>query len=320
MKRTLVTVLPELTAEQKERIRTAAENNGFTVLFFDTANEAKEAAGDAEILLAPFPELAEGNANLRWCATPFAGVERFCEPGVFSNDDVILTNGSGAYGIAISEHVIMVLLEVLRRRNEYAEHMRNHAWIRNLSIRSIYGSRITLLGTGDIGQACAKRLRAFEPESITGVSQSGRNPENLFDRVVPVNELDEVLKETDVLILSLPATAETFHILDARRLALLKDQVVVINVGRGSCIEEAALEEEVCTGRIYAALDVFEQEPLPETSRLWDNDHVLLTPHVAGDMSLACTVERIVDLFLENFDCYVSGKPLNHAVDRKRGY
>ena len=123
-----------------------------------------------------------------------------------------------------------------------------------------------------------------------------------------------------MLVISLPGTKETFHMLDDRRLALLPDGALVINVGRGPVIDQKALEKELRAGRLRAALDVFETEPLPADDSLWDCPNLLMAPHVAGNMTLPYTRDRIVELFLEDFENYCAGRPLARQVDLKRGY
>ena len=132
--------------------------------------------------------------------------------------------------------------------------------------------------------------------------------------------LDSVLPETDILIISLPGTAETLHMLDTRRLAMLPDHALIVNVGRGAVIDQQALESELRSGRLLAALDVFEQEPLPDDDPLWTCPNLLITPHIAGNMTLPYTRRRIVELFLEDFENYCAGKPLARQVDLQRGY
>ena len=166
----------------------------------------------------------------------------------------------------------------------------------------------------------AVRLRAFGPERLAGVNRRGANPGGLFDTVVTQERLDEILPETDILIISLPGTAGTAHMLDGKRLALLPDGALVVNVGRGSVIDTRALEKELRDGRLRAALDVFETEPLPPGDTLWDCPNLLITPHTAGNMTLPYTVERIVSLFLEDFENYCAGRTLRRLVDRKVGY
>lgn len=320
MRRKLVTVLSVLSGSHRAQIAEAAEKNGFAALFFDSAAAAMPALAEAEIVFGQSAALAKNSPRLRWLCTPSAGVDQFCGEGVFAASGAVVSNSSGAYGVTIAEHVVMITLEMLRRQPEYSAIVRRREWVRNLPVRSIKGSRIALLGTGDIGRECALRLRAFGPASLTGVNRSGRNPQSLFDRVVPRDRLDSVLPETEILIISLPGTAETFRMLDARRLALLPDHALVVNVGRGTVIQQQALEKELRAGRLQAALDVYEKEPLPAGDTLWDCPNLLMLPHVAGNMTLPYTKDRIVALFLEDFENYCAGRPLLRQVDLEKGY
>lgn len=320
MARILLAVMPALTEDQRSSIRAAAERSGFEALFFDTEEAARPAAARAEVMLTALPGLAENAPALKWLCTPFAGADRFPEMEPFRSGRVVLTNSSGAYGVAIAEHVVMVTLEMLRRQTAYHDIVRGRAWKRDLPIRSIFGSRITLLGTGDIGRETARRLRAFSPASLTGVNRSGADRESLFDRVLTADRLCEALPETDLLIVSLPGTPATYHMLNAEALALLPDGALAVSVGRGSVIDQQALEKEMRAGRLRAALDVFEREPLPPDDPMWDCPSLLITPHCAGNMALPFTVERIVGLFLENLERYAAGRPLLRRVDPEKGY
>lgn len=320
MPRRLVVVNPALEDAHISQIRAAAEKNGFEALFFQKTAQALPYLEDAEVVFGQSAALAQSSPHLRWLCTPSAGVDQFTAPGVFSSPDAVLTNSSGAYGVTIAEHIVMFALEMLRRQTDYSAIVARREWKRDLPVRSIKNSRVTLLGTGDIGQEAAIRLRAFGPTSLVGVNRGGKNPKGLFDRVVLQDALDSVLPETDILVISLPGTPETFHMLDARRLALLPDHALVINVGRGSVIDQKTLEKELRMGRLCAALDVFEQEPLPPDDSLWDCPNLLIAPHVAGNMTLPYTKERIVSLFLEDFENYCAGRPLLRQVDLKKGY
>ena len=251
----------------------------------------------------------------------FAGVEPLLVPGAFANPEALLTNASGAYGVTIAEHVVMVTLEIMRRQADYNRVVAAREWVRDLPIRSIRGSRVTLLGAGDIGREAAIRLRAFGPKRIIAVNRSGRDAGDMFDKTLPTSALDGVLPETDVLVMSLPGTAETAGIMDGRRLALMPKDAFLINVGRGSAIDEAALLALMQSGHLAgAALDVFEREPLPVDSPMWDCPRLLITTHIAGNMTLDYTVDRIVEMFLEDFGRYCAGMPLAHLVDREKGY
>ena len=320
MQRTLVAAIRELTRKQREEIRRAACAHGFEALFFDSPEDALPALADAEVVFCQSEFLARNAPRLRWLCSPFAGVDNFLAPGAFASAEAVLSNSSGAYGVTIAEHIVMVALEMLRRQLDYDAIVARRGWRRDLAVRSIHQSRVTLLGTGDIGREAALRLRAFRPERIVGVNRGGRDESGLFDRVLPREALDAVLPQTDILIASLPGTAETRRMLDAAKLALLPDGALLINVGRGSVLDEAALEKELRAGRLQAALDVFEHEPLPKDSPLWDCPNLRLTPHVAGNMTLPYTVERIVSMFLEDFENYCAGRPLKRLVAREKGY
>ncbi len=320
MSKKLVVSVANLEDRHIAAIAAAARAHGYAVCFCSGEEEALSQAADAEIIFSASPALAGNAPALRWLCTPFAGVNAFLDEGVFASPDAVLTHSSGAYGVTIAEHVVMVTLEMLRREPEYRAIVARREWQRGLPVRSIRNNRITLLGTGDIGQETAIRLRAFGPASLTGVNRSGSNPRNLFDAVTKQTGLDAVLPETDILVISLPATPETFRMLDARRLNLLPDGALIVNVGRGAVIDEAALERELRTDRLQAALDVFETEPLPADCPLWDCPNLLITPHTAGNMTLPYTRDRIVSLFLEDFENYCAGRPLARRVDLKKGY
>ena len=319
--RTIVVWIPGIPEEQLKRIETAAERRGFRAVFPEDRKAAGAAAADAEILFTQSNRLCGEAPRVKWVCTPSAGVDHFLKNGVPENPDTILTNSSGAYGVTIAEHVVMVTLEMMRRKAEYNAIVRERKWTRDLHIDAIHGSRVTLLGTGDIGCECARRLQGFRPACLTGINRRGQNPEGLFDRIVTVDRLEEALPETDLLICSLPATAETEGLLTAGRLAMLPENGRIVNVGRGSVLDQKALEKMLREGRLAgAALDVFTAEPVPPEDSLWDCPGLLITPHVAGNMTLDYTVERIVDQFLEDLENYTAGRELRYTVDRKRAY
>ena len=217
--------------------------------------------------------------------------------------------------------MIAVSLVMMRRLNEFMEETRAGQWFSPRAQHSIKDCRITVLGTGDIGTTFAKRAKAFEPAQIIGVCRSGKSSETVYDKVLPVSELDKVLPETDLLAMSLPATPETKGILSRERMVLLPEGAYIVNVGRGSAIDEAALADNLESGHLAgAALDVFQTEPLPEGNRLWKTKNLLITPHVAGNMTLPYTKDKNVNMFLEDLRNYKEGRPLRYLVDRRLGY
>ena len=318
--RTIVTDIAQLTDAHRAAIEAAARAHGFEARFFDSEADALADAAGAEILFAGILALVGAAKALKWLCVPSAGVEPYLPREVYGSPDAVLTNSSGAYGVTIAEHIVMVTLELMRRQGEYNQVVARRGWLRTLPIRSIRGSRVTFLGTGDIGHTAASRLRGFEPACITGVNTTG-HPAEGFDRVLPLSALDDILPKTDVLVLALPGTAQTAGLMDGRRLALLSRDAFLVNVGRGSAIDQAALVRLMKGGHLSgAALDVFAEEPIPKEDPVWDCPRLLVTPHVAGNMTLGYTLDRIVDLFLENFDRYCDGRPLMRVVGREKGY
>lgn len=313
-----------LTDTHKQRIRETAESTGFIPHFFtlDQFEEARTCLQDCEVLYAHDMNLLRAApASLKWYCCSYAGVDPYCkDPGLFANPDCMLTN-SNCYGVTIAEHVVMVLLMLLRRMPEYEETVRRRSWSNQLPIRSIRDNAFTILGLGNIGFHVAERLRGMGAAHITGLSRSGKAREPVYDEALPISSLDEVLPRTKNLIMALPATAETYHILNRDRISLLPSDSCVVNVGRGTAIEQEPLIEALNSGRLAgAALDVMDPEPLPPDHPLWSARNLILTPHVSGNMTLGYTCDRNVDLFCEDLRNYAGGKPLNGLVDRTRGY
>ena len=312
-----------LTDAHKAQIQKTAEELGFAPHFFtlDQFEEAKASVQDCEILYAHSPDLLRAApATLKWYCCSFAGVDPYCkDPAIFANPDCILTN-SNVYGVTIAEHVVMVTLMLLRRMPEYEEVVRNRSWSNQLPIRSIRDNEFTILGTGNIGVNVADRMRGMGVAKIIGLSRSGR-PHPAFDEVHPIADLDKVLPDTKILVMALPGTAETIHILNRERIALLPKDAYIINVGRGTAIEQEPLIEALNEGRIAgAALDVMDPEPLPHDHPLWSAKNLILTPHVSGNMTLGYTCDTNVAMFCEDLKNYAAGKPLNGFVDRTKGY
>ena len=312
-----------LTDAHKAQIQKTAEEAGFVPHFFtlDQFEEAKACVQDCEVLYAHSPKLLRAApATLKWYCCSFAGVDPYCkDPSIFANPDCVLTN-SNVYGVTIAEHVVMVTLMLLRRMPEYEEIVRNRSWSNQLPIRSIRDNEFTILGTGNIGVNVAERMRGMGAAKIIGLSRSGR-PHPAFDEVHPIADLDKILPDTKILVMALPGTAETIHILDRQRIALLPKDACVINVGRGTAVEQEPLIEALNSGRIAgAALDVMDPEPLPADHPLWSAKNLILTPHVSGNMTLGYTCDTNVAMFCEDLKNYAAGKPLNGFVDRVKGY
>ena len=319
--RKLAVCVTFMNEKYRRQIDAAAEAAGFMVHYYDTQAALTPHIGDYEVLFGhPVPALLRQASQLKWLCSDYAGVEKYLDDAVWPRPDCLLSNASGAYGPTISEHILMVLLMLLRRMPEYQADLCQRQWTFHTPIRSIIGSHVVMLGTGDIGSHTARRLKALGA-SVTGVCRSGRSKEPAFDRVVPIQELDSVLPSTDALVMALPSTPETEGVLSRERIALLPERAYVVNVGRGSAIDQNALVEALMQRKLAgAALDVMTPEPLPADDPLWDCPNTIITPHVSGNMSLGLTCDIDVDMFCADLARYAAGEPLANLVDRIRGY
>lgn len=309
--------------EQKhfDQIKSAAGEIGAQAFFYKSETEIPSENFDADIIYGFAPSIVKSSKTLKWLCVPWAGVDSIMGPGYFANEDCLLTNSAGAYGVSIAEHMIAVSLVMMRRLDQFLIETKNGQWLSPRPQKSLKDCRITVLGTGDIGTTFATRARAFEPAAIVGVCRSGKSSSPVYDKVLPVSELDLNLSQTDLLAMSLPATPETKGILSRERLALLPEGAYIVNVGRGSAIDEEALADNLENGHLAgAALDVFQTEPLPADNRLWKTKNLLITPHVAGNMTLPYTKDKNVQMFIEDLKNFAEGKPLRYLVDRKLGY
>ena len=319
--RKLAVCVTFMNEKYRRQIDAAAEAAGFMVHYYDTQAALTPHIGDYEVLFGhPVPALLRQASQLKWLCSDYAGVEKYLDDAVWPRPDCLLSNASGAYGPTISEHILMVLLMLLRRMPEYQADLCQRQWTFHTPIRSIIGSHVVMLGTGDIGSHTARRLKALGA-SVTGVCRSGRSKEPAFDRVVPIQELDSVLPSADALVMALPSTPETEGVLSRERIALLPERAYVVNVGRGSAIDQNALVEALMQRKLAgAALDVMTPEPLPADDSLWDCPNTIITPHVSGNMTLGLTCDIDVDMFCADLARYAAGEPLANLVDRTRGY
>ena len=321
--RKLAVVADYLNDSHRAHIEKMAGDAGFTVDYFTEGHLPQDRAGEYEVIYGTVPpkELKAATA-LRWFCCAYAGMDQWKDDALYHSPEVMLSNSSGAYGLTISEHILMVTLMLLRQMPTVQEWMHRHDWSdEKPPMRSVCGSRITVLGTGDIGTNFARRAKALGAKVIRGVRRTKKAGDPAYDEMYTFEELDSVLPKTEILVMALPATKETNHILSRKRIALLPEDAYVVNVGRGSAIDQEALMEALNGGHLAgAALDVCVPEPLPKDHPLWDTKNLLLTPHISGNMSLGITRDLDVELFCEDLRNYAAGRRLKRLVDRKIGY
>lgn len=307
-----------LDDELAERLR----NNpaGYPVRFFDAKDPAPEGLRDCELLFTDCaPDRLRFAPSVRWLSTPMAGAAQYCKPGVLP-DGVLLTNSAGAYGTAISEHMLTLTLMLLRRMDEYMAQQQARGWGLTGRVRTLQECRAAVVGMGDIGANYAMRMHALGAK-VVGVRRTAHEKPDYVDELYAQDGLDEALRGADIVALALPGTDETANVLSRERLEALKPGCLIINVGRGSLIDQAALGELLRSGHLGGAgLDVCTPEPLPKDDPLWDAPHLILTPHVSGMNSCGWTLHRILDMYFENLLRWKEGKPLLRQVRRELGY
>ena len=260
--------------------------------------------------------------RLRWVQTTSAGVDHFFRRRGELPRDVTFTNLSGAFGQAISEYVLTMCLMLYKSMHLYRDHQSAQLWKDEGVQDSPVGKELLILGAGDIGTAVAVLFAPFGCR-IIGMRRSPSELPPPFDETIRPDALDRYLAAADIVVCALPSTGETERMLDARRLALLKQNAILINVGRGSVIDQDALADILTRGNIRgAALDVFEKEPLPEDHPLWKCENAILTPHITGGTfgHLKATEEKMFSLCRENLKRFLGGAPLLNVVDPDTGY
>ncbi|MBQ9960724.1 MAG: D-2-hydroxyacid dehydrogenase [Firmicutes bacterium] len=322
MARKIIVSMDFLDEKLKERVAEASRKLGFEPVFYDKAKDIGPEIADAEILFGSnMQDYLKEASSMKWFCNTYAGCERYMNPGVWPKQECLFTNSSGAYGLGISEHIVMVLLMMLRRMPEYQRDLAEKKWTFYEPIRSVHGLKVTILGTGDIGTHTARSLTAMGAE-VRGIRRDvTKKSDSAFKEIWATEDIDKILPDTDALIMAVPSTSETTHIIDRERMNLLPKGAYIINVGRGAALDQKALIDALNSEHLAgAALDVMIPEPLPADHPLWNAKNILLTPHCSGDTALYYAKEKVVDMFLENLELYAAGKPMKRMVDLKQGY
>ncbi len=291
------------------------------------SDESRRLIADAEVYFGfgITRDLFRAARRLRWVHSAAAGVGNVLASGI-GESDVILTNSAGVHGPPIGEFIVAGILHFMRGLDVAVAQQARKEWSKaffvaeDSPLREVSGSRILIVGTGGLGGEAARRLAALGA-ICTGLR---RRPElgapAGFARVAGLDQLDAELPGADVVVLAAPLTAATAALLTRERLGLLPPHAVVVNVARGAMLDEEALADLLEEGRLRGAvLDVFREEPLATTSRLWQLRSALVVPHVSP-VSPGRFWPRQLDLFLDNWRRYAAGEPLRNVVDKQAGY
>lgn len=261
--------------------------------------------------------------KLKWIHSTAAGVSQLMYPELRSSS-VIVTNASGVHTIPIAEHTLGMLIAFARRFPDSLRHQQQRRWAQQdiwdapIRPRELHGQTLLIVGFGAIGKELARRVKPLGMK-IVAVTRSGAGDTSLADQILPVSRLNEVLHHADYVVFAAPDTPETTHMIAAPQLAAMKPTAYLINIARGTLIDEAALIDALRRRAIAgAALDVTTEEPLPPESPLWDLENIFITPHTSAVSEFLW--DRQTELLLENLGRWFSDRPLMNQVDLSHGY
>lgn len=308
------------TDSEKQRIQDIAPH--YSIITGKAKELDPSLLREAEILVG-WPkgradEVLHPDSKLKWVQTWSAGVD-YLPQDILKERNVLLTNTSGIHAIPISEMIIGMMLSLSRNLKKAAINQANSTWdSKEENMGELHGKTMVIVGVGEIGKATAKLAEAFGM-TVIGVRRSGKNTPHV-SKMVTMEGMTKVLSEGDYVVNILPLTDETHHIFNKETFGAMKKGACFINVGRGATVDTSALLDALQEGPLSsAALDVFEEEPLPSDHPLWTMEQVLITPHIAG--STPYYKERAFEIFIENLKAYVKEETLpRNLVDYSRSY
>ncbi len=303
-----------LTTAEKALLRKALAEKHTVHFGNELLPEAREDAFlGCQVAMGNVPlDWAEKTTNLQWLQLHSAGLDPY---QALQNRTFPITNLKGFFGESVAETAVAGILALYRGIDRLARWQRTEFWMgqpMRASLQLLFGANVLIVGGGAIGQKTAALLRGFQCDIHT-FSRTAK------DDILPISDLDQYLPQADIVIACLPETPETIRLFDAQRLALLKPSAMLVNVGRGSAVDEKALMAQLKQNRLFGAvLDVTDKEPLPTDHPLWQMPNVLLTQHTSGGW--AKENEAKVNFFLENLTRFEQGEELLNVADLEKGY
>lgn len=281
--------------------------------------QAHQYIADTDILVAwgwmNIEELYPQATQLKWIHSLSAGVENLIFPEL-QNSTVLLTNSKGIHGIPVSEHVLSMMLAFTRGLNFFIRHQDAKLWKRAY-VDEIHEKKLGIVGLGSIGREIAKKAKALGMHVFA--SKRTVTTELFVDKLFPPENLEDMLKECDFVVVALPLTEETKELFTLDRFKVMKPSAYFINISRGNVLKEADLITALQQGYIKGAgLDVFEQEPLSPDSALWEMPNVIITPHLAALSPYY--LDRAIKTFADNLDRFCQSREMFNIIDKQKGY
>ena len=260
--------------------------------------------------------------NLKWIQSPSSGIDAYLKIPELIESDILLTSARGTHSVCLAESVLAMIFAFTRGIRNAMLRQQQHVWampeIRSKLVE-LTGSTMGIIGFGTVGRALAERAQVFDLRIIVVDLYPADKPDYVselwgFDR------LGELLCESDYVVVTVPRTPQTLGMIGAEQIALMKPSAMLVGISRGGIIDQVALAQALREKRLAAAaLDVFEPEPLPADSELWDLENLLITPHAAGGTQFEN--QYILDIFRENLERFMRGDlPLRNQIDKQRGF
>jgi len=256
--------------------------------------------------------------NLKWIHLLSAGVDRYLTEELV-NSSILVTNSSGVHAIPIAEHAIGMIIALDRKLHKAIVNQTKRKWNREefQDVKEMYGKTIGIIGLGSIGTRIAEIAKCLGLKVLAVKKEPAKA--TLAGKIYSLEGLDKLLTKSDYVVICLPLTPETKHLFDESRFRKMKPSAYLVNISRGEVVDETALIEALKKKTIDGAcVDVFEKEPLPESSELYDLENVIITPHVAGWTPEY--MNRAVQIFCENLRAFLAGERMPTLVDKERGY
>lgn len=305
----------ELDNEHKKKLEEAA-GMPLTFLTPDETNSADISLFDAIIGIISPDKLKEA-VNLKWLQIPWAGAEIFTDA---VPSDARISNGSGAYGVSVAEHMLALTLSLVYNIPDYVRLGDQKSWSPVDKLRTVTGSTALILGTGDIGSNYARMVKDLGARTI-GICRSNTSPRAMFDEIHTSEKLNDVITRADIIAVATPGGKNSFHILGEEQFTLMKKDCLIVSGGRGTNIDTEALCRALNEERIAGAgIDVIEGEPLDDKSEIWNTKNLLITPHVAGKFGTRYVFDKVFGIIVENISRYTGDRPLINEVDKTLEY
>ena len=306
------------TEDEMRRLRESFPSVDFTVRKRRDYDASDIASFDI-IMGFPRAEDLKQATSLKWLQTPSAGVDQFADTTIFAHPHVILTKASGTYGRQIGDHVIGFIIAHNHSFLTHHENMKQRKWQLIFPQKDLRHSTVAIIGFGDLGRQIARKSKALDMEVLVIRKREMEGTQHIVDTFFTADNIHEAIGKADYVVLAAAGTQATHHLIDSSMITHMKQGSVLINVARGSLVDEKALIGALESHHLGGAyLDVTEQEPLDPESPLWLMENVLITAHCSGLSRNSSSL--VYELFTRNLTSFLTGQELQNVVDFSQGY